>query len=200
MHKINNIEAFILCGGKSQRFGSDKALVKLHGKTLIEIITDEVKKVFDKVTLIAADKENYKFLELDCAADIYPGRGPLAGIHSALKNSSTDRIFVISCDLPMMKAEIISYIATYNSESGIVIPAANGRKHYLCAVYKKSVLKLAEELLEDTKDSERSASPYDLISLSGYDVIDFDNQPQFSTDSFFNLNSREDLEELERQF
>lgn len=193
MKKIKDIEAYILCGGMSQRFGSNKALADLNGRTVIECTASELVKVFDKVTLVTGETKKYEFLNLDCITDLFPGCGPLAGIHASLNNCKTERAFIISCDMPGITAGIISHIVNFKSESGTVIPIANGRKHFLCAVFNKSILPLAEELLMDTKEQPKCASPFDLISISGYDTINFDDLPQFSTESFLNLNTPGDL-------
>ena len=47
----NDITGIILCGGKSTRMQTNKALLKLGEKTVLEIILDEMRKVFDKVIL-----------------------------------------------------------------------------------------------------------------------------------------------------
>ncbi|MBA4317543.1 MAG: hypothetical protein C0412_04005 [Flavobacterium sp.] len=188
--------AYILCGGKSTRFGTDKALVELNGKKIVEIIADELKKVFSKIVLVTPDAPKYEFLKMECINDVYTGCGPLAGIHTALKHSETEKIFVISCDMPLMKADIIKYIAEYQTDKKIIIPKAGDKKQYLCAVYNKNMLPEVEKLLEQTKNLPKCASPYDLINLTGYELIDFDTLGIFDIKCFFNLNTKEDLEKL----
>ena len=188
-----NYNAYILTGGKSSRFGTDKALIKLGGKPIIQIIADELKKIFQIVTLVTDRPGDYSFLSLESVADTYTAGGPLAGIHTALKHSVAERNFIISCDMPLINSEIIKYIIEYPTDKNIVIPFADGRKQYLCAIYNKCTLKNAEALLEATKNDLRSASPYDLIMACGYELIDFDAQDIYDKKCFFNLNSPEDL-------
>ncbi len=190
---LNTYSAYILCGGKSSRFGTDKALVELKGKKIVEIIADELKKVFSKIVLVAPDSSKYEFLKKESINDVYTNCGPLAGIHTALIHSETEKIFVISCDLPLIKSEVIKYIIEYKTDKNIIIPKAGDKKQYLCAVYNKSILPEAEKLLEQTKDLPKCASPYDLINLTGYELIDFDTLPKFDKKCFFNANTKEDL-------
>jgi molybdenum cofactor guanylyltransferase len=194
--KLNNYTAYILCGGKSSRFGKDKALVELKGKKIIEIIANELEKVFIKIVLVTPKPEKYAFLNLECISDIYVNCGPLAGIHAALKHSGTEKNFIISCDMPKIKKEVIRYIADFKTGKDIIIPKTGDKKHYLCALYGKCVLSKTEELLEQTKDMEKCASPYDLINVTGYELIDFNTLELFDGNSFFNLNSQEELEKL----
>lgn len=88
------ITGVVLCGGKSSRMNTDKALLKLGEKTIIEIIYKKLKSVFDEVIISANDSEKYKFLDAQIIKDIYKDRGPLAGIHSALKYSEYEKIFI----------------------------------------------------------------------------------------------------------
>lgn len=188
--------AFILCGGKSKRFGTDKALVELKGKKIVEIIAGELEKVFNKTILVTPNPEKYAFLNLECINDVFVNCGPLAGIHTALKHSVTEKNFIISCDMPLMKSEVIKYIAEYKSDKNIIIPKAADKNQYLCGVYGNTVLPEAEKLLEETIDMEKCASPYDLINITGYELIDFDTLGLFDTKCFFNLNTKEELDSL----
>ncbi|MCK7517639.1 MAG: NTP transferase domain-containing protein [Ignavibacteriales bacterium] len=65
------------------------------------------------------------FLKLPVVNDIFIGKGPLAGIHSALKNSSTEKNFIISCDMPLISVELIKYLINLNSEKAILLPKSN---------------------------------------------------------------------------
>jgi len=187
------VTAYILCGGKSKRFGSDKALFEIDGIPIIEIIIKKLKKTFNRVILAAEKPEKYSFTRLECIADIYKECGPLGGIHAALNNSKTGRIFIVTCDMPFIDEKIMQYLTEYETDKKIVIPKSGGKNHHLFGIYAKSLLPAAEELLERTKDLGKCASPYDLISISGCEIIDFDLLPQFNNNSFFNLNAPEDL-------
>ena len=55
----NNLLGVVLAGGKSQRFGQDKAGVNLGNKTLIEHTLDKIKFKFEDV-IIVSNKTNFK--------------------------------------------------------------------------------------------------------------------------------------------
>lgn len=187
------IPAYILCGGKSSRFGTDKALVEINGRKLIEIVAAELRKVFGRIIVVAAKEKDYAFLNFECINDIYFNCGPLAGIHTVLRHAGEGKAFIISCDLPNITAGVIEHIINFKTDKPVTIPSSGGKKHYLCGVYDTSILPEAERLLEATKDLEKCASPYDLIMNTGFELIDFDSLHLFGREAFFNLNSKEDL-------
>lgn len=193
---MKNISAYILCGGKSSRFGSDKALAAIGGRTLIEIVSGELKKVFDEIVLVVEEPGKYLFTGFESITDVYPNRGPLGGIHAALKHAPTEKVFIISCDMPLITSEIIRFIAGYKSEKEVVLPKAGVKNHYMCGIYSKKLLPVAEDLLEQTKDLKKSASPYDLMIKVGFEIIDFNLIPGFDVKCFFNLNSPDDLKKI----
>ncbi len=69
--------------------------------------------------------------------DIYKQRGPIAGIHSGLLNSTTDNNFIISCDIPLMTHEIIQYIIEYKTEYPITVCKVDGYIQQLAGKYSK---------------------------------------------------------------
>ena len=136
----NDITGIILCGGKSSRMKTNKALLKLGNKTIIEIILDEMKKVLSDVVLSANECDDFAFLNIPIVKDIRLNRGPLSGIYSALKNSESSKNFVVTCDLPLIDSRLIEYISKVESDKKIIIPTINGIPQRLFGIYNKSVI------------------------------------------------------------
>lgn len=134
-----NASAIILSGGKSSRMGTNKALLKINKKTNIERIRDTLKHRFNGIILVTNHFDDYEFLELEMAADDYPGMGPLAGLHAGLKASESDVNFVVACDMPFVSGELAETMAKLCGDYDAVIPVINGTQHPLFAVFKKSV-------------------------------------------------------------
>ncbi|MCK7517640.1 MAG: NTP transferase domain-containing protein [Ignavibacteriales bacterium] len=59
----NDITGIILCGGKSSRMQTNKALLKLSDKTVIEIVAEKLKSIFNEVLISANDSKEYDFLK-----------------------------------------------------------------------------------------------------------------------------------------
>lgn len=103
--------AIILAGGQSSRMGTNKAVLPLAGSPVIERIVAAMKKVTGHIVLSGGQSTAYAYLGLPVLQDIYPGRGPLAGLHAGLKASSTDWNLVVSCDMPFVNAPLMQYLA-----------------------------------------------------------------------------------------
>jgi molybdopterin-guanine dinucleotide biosynthesis protein A len=192
---IKDITGIILCGGKSSRMQTNKALLKLKDKTVIEIVAVKLKSIFNQVLISSNDSNEYDFLNLPVVNDVFIGKGPLAGIHSALKNSSTEKNFIISCDMPMISVELINYLIKLNTEKSILLPRSNGRIQQLCGIYSKSVIDEIEnifKLLE--KDKNIKGSVFELLERVTVEFIDIDDLNFYNKNIFLNMNSPEDYE------
>ena len=83
----NNILGVILAGGRSRRFGSNKAIARLGDKTLLEHAISKVEKNFLEILIVSNEanininKKNIFFVK-----DYLEGQlGPLIGVLSAMK-------------------------------------------------------------------------------------------------------------------
>ena len=96
------MKAYILAGGKSSRMKTNKAFLDIKGNTLIESIANQL-LTFDEVVIVGK-KEVYQYLPYRVIEDIEIGKGPLAGIHTALKDAE-DKCFICTCDSPILLKE-----------------------------------------------------------------------------------------------
>jgi len=149
MKPIENITGVILAGGKSSRFGSNKALAEINGKLLIQRVTNQMIGLFDRCLLVTNTPDEYAFLSLPMTGDIYRNCGPLAGIHAALQKISDDRAFVVACDMPNLSAELIRYLCeTYGPEYDVIIPWLEHGQEPLFGLYHKRSLAAVESCLK----------------------------------------------------
>lgn len=81
---MNPLPVYILAGGKSSRFGSDKARALLEGEPLIARLARQVAPIAAGITAVADAADRYADLGLRTIADRRPGLGPLAGLEAAL--------------------------------------------------------------------------------------------------------------------
>lgn len=105
------LNGLVLAGGKSKRMGTNKDLIKWHGKEQRYHVADMLKK-FCKEVFISCRQEQVK--EFDPAyktlADIFLNIGPLGGILSALHAEKDKAWLVIACDLPLLNEETIQFL------------------------------------------------------------------------------------------
>lgn len=150
MPKIN---AILLAGGQSSRFGRDKALLPFAGRILIEYIYHNLDQNFSKVIVVAA-KDKYSFLKgAEHREDIYQNKGPLAGIYTGLYFSDSRYNFVCGCDMPFLSSQYFSLLkkeAAENPETEIIVPQFRGYLEPLAAIYRRSLLaKIKMEIINN---------------------------------------------------
>jgi len=91
--------AYILAGGMSSRFGSDKALAPVRGVPLLVRVVESLDGVARPITVVADRAGKYDHLGLRTLADRRPGRGPLAGLETALSDCREPGfVLFASCD------------------------------------------------------------------------------------------------------
>jgi len=189
----SNITGVILAGGKSSRMGTNKALLKINGKSLIEQIAELLKSLFPDVVVITNSPEEYAFLNLPLFQDVYKLRGPMGGIHSALFNSVTENIFIVPCDAPFINKEIIEKIISTSSQYKIKICHAAGFLQPLTGVYSKEHLNEFETWLRGDKSDHETVAEIkqckigDFVKQLGCEIIKFDERE--ARQAFENINT-----------
>ncbi len=148
---VNNISGVILAGGTSKRFnGIIKTNIVIDGKTIISRIIDTIGEIFDEITIVTNTPEEFsEFSNYKIISDQFLNKGPLGGIHSALKVSEKEALFVFAGDMPLLDKEfIIRQIDYYNiNKCEVLIPQINEYIEPLHGIYKKTLLRIMEEYL-----------------------------------------------------
>lgn len=144
---ISQVAGVILAGGKSSRFGSNKALALHQGDALIQGVTRKLTGLFPETLLVTNNPEDYAFLGWPMVADQYLNCGPLAGIHTALRAISQPRAFVCGCDMPLVNPELIRFLCTLPGDHEVVLPWLPEGPEPLYAVYSQTALPRIEENL-----------------------------------------------------
>jgi molybdopterin-guanine dinucleotide biosynthesis protein A len=139
------ISAFILAGGKSSRFGSDKALFEYRGRPLIEHVIESIRPVVGRMAIISNEPERLAYLEIPCHPDSVEGLGPFGGVYTAMLLCVTDFALVVGCDMPEISADLIRYMASVSGGYDVVVPRVGGWYEPLHALYSKRCLPPAEK-------------------------------------------------------
>lgn len=136
----------ILCGGKSSRMKQCKALLDVGGRTMLDIVKD-AGKGFDERILSVNDPliptpEGY----LRCT-DLYPGNGPMAGLHAALSMTACDALVSAPCDAPFYSEALAKYLAGAYEEQldAVILVDSTDRAQPLMGVYSKRIVPALEE-------------------------------------------------------
>ena len=191
--RINQAAGVILAGGKSSRFGSNKALALHQGDALIQTIARRLAALFPETLLITNTPEEYGFLGWPMAKDLYPDCGPLAGIHAALRTVSQPRIFVCGCDMPLVNPELIRFLCELEGDHDIVLPWLDEGPEPLYAVYSKKALPIIEEQL--SKNQYKIGMVFEKLRIrkvTSEEILQI--VPDLTT--FQNINHQHDLARL----
>lgn len=147
-----NITGIILAGGKSSRMGLDKGLLQLNGTTFISHILNAVKPLVSDIIIVSNNIE-YDVFGHKRVDDIIKNAGPVAGLHSGLSLSETKYNLVLSCDIPLIKTNILKKLIEGNNDNFDIIQLqSQGKTMPLIGLYKK---KCAHKFLELLQGNER---------------------------------------------
>jgi len=140
----------ILAGGRSRRMGRDKALLPINGQPLIGRLAERLQAVTDLVYICANERDRYSFLGLRVIQDLFPGQGPLAGLHAALIASPRAAVLLVACDMPMVEDRLLRALMRMAEEGydAIVPCSSSGRIQPLCGLYRASCLIRVESMLK----------------------------------------------------
>ena len=185
------VTGILLAGGKSSRMGKDKALIKYGDETFMSNSLNKLNKLFDEVIVVADNIDKYQMDNVRIIKDIYPGMGPMGGIHAALKAAKNDWIFVIPCDMPLWESFLVEEILKHRLDYDIVVPIINNHMEPLFALYKKTCIPGIEQCLNS--NIIKVLELYPLVNTNYLDLEKVYNEVDQCTKSFFNINTPKDL-------
>lgn len=134
---------FILVGGASRRMRRDKALLSWYQRPLYAQLASELAPFCSTVALVGKPRQEFEGCKV--LTDFLPGMGPLGGIASALSESGDPWRLVVSCDLPLINAEILKELLGHAAtglarDADVVVPeTVDGRLQPLCALWHERV-------------------------------------------------------------
>jgi len=180
------VTVYILIGGESKRFGSPKWQAVINGQTVLDRIWNTCDR-FEKRFIIGKEKPDalsYPFIkdELDIQA-------PINGLYTALKNTKTDWILLLSCDLPLIDSKVFQKLwDSKNEKCDAVIPKANGKIQVTCGLYHKRNLEKLETEIQNGNYS--LIKPLEKINST---FIDFGDDQRL-----INMNTKKDMRAAEK--
>jgi molybdenum cofactor guanylyltransferase len=197
-----NIDAFILIGGRSSRFGTDKAFVEFDGEPLAARAAKTVEAALSPkyLTFVAASDTQFRdripfALDRPIVADLKPGFGAWSGLQTALAYARTEWAFVLACDLPFVSDELLQLLTALADEScdAVVPRQPDGRLQPLCAFYRsKQVLAAVEAMIDAGHSLPPLASIVDEITTRCVSPKEYEDLAGAGT-FFHNINTPDDL-------
>ena len=189
--RFTDVSVFILAGGKSTRMGTDKAFVPLDGRTLLARALDLARQMTSDVRIVGDRKKFAPFAPV--VEDEFPGCGPLAGIHAALRSSNSELNVILAVDTPFVSLALLQHLITRarNCPSALVtLPRANGGWQPLCAVYRRPFAAAAEQALTQGRYKIDALFDEAAVEQIGEEEL---QTAGFSPRIFRNVNTPEEL-------
>ena len=189
---IRGITGIILSGGKSSRYGMNKALASFQGTTIIERVVSAMNSVFQKTILITNDPKEYTYLNLPVYPDIIKGIGPVGGIFTGLE-SMTDPIgFVVACDMPFLNPDLIRYMISRKSGYDAVVPKVGWKIESLHALYHRDCLPAVRENIKaGVYQAIQFQAKVRTLYIQETEIRKYDPELR----SFYNINRPQELRE-----
>jgi molybdenum cofactor guanylyltransferase len=204
-------QGFILAGGESSRMGTDKALVALAGRPLIEHSLAISRQAGLSAAIAGARSRLEAFAPV--VEDRAPGRGPLAGVCSALASTVSPWAVILSIDLPLVPASLIAYMLDHAqiADPAAVVPSVSGFPQTFPAVVARAALPILEQELAEGRSGcftaiqsacvrlgrPMAVLPVEMLAQSGHATDERRLPPALW---FLNVNSPDDLERAGRVF
>lgn len=168
-----NLPAYILVGGKSSRFGRDKARVEVDGRANVVSLAESLKSRCRSVTLVAQRIEDYADLGIFTLSDLEANAGPLAGVMTALENlrlqaspprDSIDGFpyvhascWILSCDLLVRDWAWMDRLTAEHSADSMVTAYRDATFRPFPAIYTLQMLSVVKRVWGAGERSMRNA-------------------------------------------
>lgn len=191
---MDEIGAVILAGGRSSRFGRDKAAAQFDGMSLLEHVVNALPASRAETVLVLREEQADPECPIDRVVFDDPELpdGPLRGIVTGLEAISSEWAWVVACDLPGILTALLEELANARTPDALgVIPEWGGRIQPLCALYSRAALPI---LREAARSSARSVTA--VLDHPGFLRFDEGRSRKLDPEgrSFININTPDALE------
>lgn len=190
MQISTKITGVILAGGKSSRMGTDKGLMEFQGEKMISRTMKMFRGLFREIIVVTNLPLDYLDQDARIVTDIFPGKGPIGGIHTGLFFSSNEHAFFAACDMPFFSSEFISYMISRIGNYDIIVPETEKGAQPLHAIYSRKCLNRINTLIrEDRLKVTGFYKSFRVLGIPPEEIARFDPENRI----FLNVNTPEDL-------
>jgi len=179
----SQLSAVVLAGGKSSRFGRDKAEMEFSGQRVLDGLIVTLREFpFQKLAVVSAQGQEREWPEpIVSLRDDQEGLGPVPG-----------GILVTACDMPLVSGALIEWLlGYYDAHADAVIPRHQGGIEPLFGIYEKSFLPAIEESIQ--------AGRYTLHFIIEEANVRFVDVPEPFSARFANVNTAQDYKRIQEE-
>ena len=186
-------DCIILAGGEGKRMdGEDKGLVFYNNKPLIKLVIEKTEPQINNIVISAnRNIDRYKKFGYPVINDLVSNQednkniyqGPLAGIAAALPFCTTEWVFIIACDMPLISNNIVSQLTggiKNNTETKNIVIAEINKSLQLAMLLNTNLLFSIESSL---KNNQLKLMQW--VKSNPVEVIKFTNENEFKNFNYF---------------
>jgi len=201
------LSVVIQAGGESRRMGQSKATVLFAGRPLICHMIDRMRPIADELIITTNEPEklgflktDYPDLDIELVSDVFPCRGALPGLYTALHAAANPFVAVIACDMVFASPAltVAEAVAMSEANADVVIPVNQHGFEPFHAVYRKETcLPAIQEKLD--QGEKRAQAFFEKVKVREYPQSEvLETEPMGGC--FINANTPEELRVLENSF
>lgn len=186
--------AVILAGGRSSRFGCDKAQFRFGKTTMLQSLAEVLESAGFQITISTGHKSHETF-EYPIIWDQEPFLGPLYALEHILKNLTANKVFLCACDTPFINPHLAKWL--WNKSTNFELTLLENELGYssmLPGVYGHRTLSAVTNNIskgeKSLKSLLRSGLKANLIQIFQWKQVDASGQ------SLVNINTQQDLKEV----
>lgn len=183
------LTGILLCGGKSLRMGTDKALLELKSMPMVTYPL-KIMQQFCSEILISVNDRRLDFLGYPTIRDQIQDIGPMGGLQACLKYSTNNLNLVLACDMPLINGLLMKKMIWVAEQYDAVVPMLNHRPEPLYALYKKNILEAVEQSI-----GQKVYSLQKLLSKLNVCYIETEDE---QVNELVNVNTPSEIENYER--
>jgi len=170
------ISGVVLAGGRSRRFGQDKASYVYKGKRMLDWALESLSGTQERFVIAnqnyKTDFPIYEDIRTNCSDT---GCGPMGGLYTALTYAKHEWIALAACDMPNLNPDYWRHLyrtaAMSNAKYAVVIKTNDTKLQTLAALYNKALLPIIEDHLDTNKIALQSLAEH-------FNIIDIDSFKQ----------------------
>jgi molybdenum cofactor guanylyltransferase len=186
--------AALIAGGQASRMGGRvKALMEIHGRTVLDRILEVLRPRFAAIAISANDPTPYDSTGLPVLPDEVLGQGPLAGLAAAMRWCRRPYLLAVAGDMPYPDPRVIDLLLSRRAPRvDVIAPFIGDRPEPLFALYSRRILPVLEQRLASGRLDARG-----LVTDAGLQLTRVYEAELRTIDptlrGFTNLNSAMDL-------
>ena len=191
---LKGVTGVVLAGGKSTRYGTNKAFAEIQGIRLVERTIRVMGSVFQRLLIVTNTPDEFAYLDLPMVEDLIKGFGPLGGIYTGLEAIDDEAGFFVACDMPFLRENFLRHMVSLRGDYDAVVPRVRWMVEPLHALYAKQCLPAIRESIHSRE--------YQILKFFQKIKVRYVEEEEIrrvdpDLKSFFNINRPEDLESID---